>query len=420
MVAVIKNHKGLFALVFIGFILHSVLAFIPPLNGDEATFWEWSRHPALGYYAQPPLTGWLIALTTAVAGTSQYTVRLTSILLHFGTVIIIYCLAREITANRKPALTAALLYSLMPLSIVLGTMMTADGILIFCFSLATWFVKKAVIDQKTAAWYPAGLACGGMLLTKLMAVLFVPGVLLFLLIHRQYRSHLFRKEPYLAFLLSLLILSPNIYWNATNKWLTIQFNFFVRHKEQASTLLNPLIYTLGQMVSASPVIFILLLIALPVFFAALIKRLYRENTIDRSQDALLLLAFVTCFPLIFFLPISFSKEVSPHWPAVIYPSASILVAVFLYRSNGENRFSRLQKTKTLWVCILSSLTISVPIYTILVFPAILPDKMIYTPHVDARPPIGTHYFGWDEIGERVNEVRKTFENRPEGLFSFHY
>ena len=40
------------------------------LYPDEAQYWLWSRVPAFGYYSKPPLVAWLIALTTAVFGTS--------------------------------------------------------------------------------------------------------------------------------------------------------------------------------------------------------------------------------------------------------------------------------------------------------------------------------------------------------------
>ena len=36
------------------------------LYPDEAQYWFWAQHPALGYYSKPPLVAWLIALTTAV------------------------------------------------------------------------------------------------------------------------------------------------------------------------------------------------------------------------------------------------------------------------------------------------------------------------------------------------------------------
>src|SRR5580692_175444 len=46
------------------------------LYPDEAQYWFWAQHPALGYYSKPPLVAWLIALTTAGFGDSEFAVRL--------------------------------------------------------------------------------------------------------------------------------------------------------------------------------------------------------------------------------------------------------------------------------------------------------------------------------------------------------
>ena len=41
------------------------------LYPDEAQYWWWSTHPALGYYSKPPMVAWLIAVTTAAFGDSE-------------------------------------------------------------------------------------------------------------------------------------------------------------------------------------------------------------------------------------------------------------------------------------------------------------------------------------------------------------
>jgi hypothetical protein len=52
------------------------------LYPDEAQYWFWSLHPALGYYSKPPLVAWLIALTTNALGDSEFAIRLSAPLLH--------------------------------------------------------------------------------------------------------------------------------------------------------------------------------------------------------------------------------------------------------------------------------------------------------------------------------------------------
>jgi len=50
-----------------------------PLTEDEAYYWAWSLHPALGYVDHPPMVAWLIALT-APLGRSELAIRFPFIL----------------------------------------------------------------------------------------------------------------------------------------------------------------------------------------------------------------------------------------------------------------------------------------------------------------------------------------------------
>ena len=101
---IIKQHLAIIIIVFVLFIVHSILAIIPPLNSDEALYWEHSRHLALGYYSHPPLTGWLIAAITYLFGTSEYSIRFISIAFHLCVIFIIYVWTNELTKEKKNSL----------------------------------------------------------------------------------------------------------------------------------------------------------------------------------------------------------------------------------------------------------------------------------------------------------------------------
>ena len=414
MTALLKQHRYFAALLLVSFGLHSLLASIPPLNGDEATFWEWSRHLAFGYYAHPPMTAWLVAIFTHLFGIYPYIVRLASILLHLGTTVFVYLIALEIARNQRSALLSAVIYSVMPQSIVLGTAMTTDSSLIFGFTAAVYFVKKAMIELKSRYWYAAAVSCGAMLLSKFMAVLFFPGLFFFILFSRKYRQFLIRKEPYLALLGSLVIFSPFLIWNMQNNWLTFQFNFFMRHKDQSGSLLDPLKYLAGQMIAAAPILFLALIAAIATLFCHLLKK--PSLDVNEADDAVLLLCYMVGFPLLFFLLVSFRTEVGAHWAGIIYPLASILITFWLYSTSSGELRSNLQRIKTFWLGISLSALISAAICVVVLFPKILPDRLIYTTAVFDDAPILSHYFGWQEVGQRIDELKKEWDSQPEGLF----
>jgi 4-amino-4-deoxy-L-arabinose transferase-like glycosyltransferase len=412
----IRNHMGLIVLLVGVFGFHSIVALVPPLNGDEATFWEWSRHLALGYYAHPPMTAWLISLMTAVFGVAKYTVRLNAILLHLGTIIFVYKLGWEVLKTRRSGFLAAFLYSILPLSFVMGTAMTTDAALVFFFTAAVYFIRKAVAEQETNYWYWTGIACGGMLLTKFMAALFVPGIFLFLVIHRDYRRVFLTKEPYLAGGLSALIFSPFLYWNYKNDWLTFQFNLYMRHREEGYDPVKPIKYLAGQMLAASPFIFVILLIALCLFIFRFYWSKSESHRKSNLRDSLLLLIYFIAFPLVYFGATSAGVEVAPHWTGIIYPIAMVIVIAWFQQVYEIGKNKGILRSKLFLISVVTSLGISLAMALVVIFPKMLPDRLIYTEKVYDEAPILSHYFGWEEIGEEIDLIRNDWEKRPEGLF----
>ena len=83
------------------------------LYPDEAQYWFWAQHPALGYYSKPPLVAWLIALTTGLFGESEFAIRLSAPLLHAGTAVFVYAIAARLYDSRI-ALWSALAYASLP------------------------------------------------------------------------------------------------------------------------------------------------------------------------------------------------------------------------------------------------------------------------------------------------------------------
>src|SRR5579863_7237453 len=63
------------------------------LYPDEAQYWFWAQHLAFGYYSKPPLVAWLIRLTTAAFGDSEFAIRLPAPLLHAAAAGIVYAIA---------------------------------------------------------------------------------------------------------------------------------------------------------------------------------------------------------------------------------------------------------------------------------------------------------------------------------------
>jgi hypothetical protein len=255
------------------------------------------------------------------------------------------------------------------------------------------------------------------LLSKFMAILFFPGVFLFLLVNSKYRQILFTKEPYISMILALILFSPFIYWNAQNEWLTVQFNFFVRQKDQFIAWKKPFVYVLGQMAIAVPIFWVLLVDIIIRNFKCFSNQIQTINKKKNHQAAsLLFLSYVVGFPLIFFLLISIKVRIGAHWAAIVYPSSCVLIASWFYLVKGEIQPFMI-KVKTFITSIIMAGFILVFGIWLLIHPkSIVPDKYIYTPGPGQKQPIVSHYYGWQEIGHHITKLEREWRGKAEGFF----
>ena len=101
------------------------------LYPDEAQYWFWSLHPALGYYSKPPLVAWIIALTTRVLGDSGFGIRLAAPLLHAIAAAFVYGIAARLY-NRRTGFWSALAYITLP-NVSLSTfLISTNAVLLPC------------------------------------------------------------------------------------------------------------------------------------------------------------------------------------------------------------------------------------------------------------------------------------------------
>src|SRR5262247_1578636 len=194
------------------------------LSPQEAYYWNYSMHPALSYLDHPPMVAWVIRAGTLLLGKSEIGVRIGGLWLVVVSTWLIYALGR-LWFSRRAGLWAALLFQVIPAYFIYGVLITPDGPLICFWLLTIYLVSIAVLKDRPYAWYGVGAALGFAMLSKYTALFLVPSTPLFLIADRAHRKWLLRKEPYLAFFLSLVIFSPVIVWNYQHQWISFAFQF---------------------------------------------------------------------------------------------------------------------------------------------------------------------------------------------------
>ncbi|NDY94605.1 glycosyltransferase family 39 protein [Wenzhouxiangella limi] len=189
---------------------------------DEMYYWMYAQNLALSYLDHPPLTGWIIAAGTALAGDTVFGVRL--FLLPLTLVAAWYFYRYGATMGGKTTgLLCLLAFTVLPFFAVAGILMTPDAPMIAAWAAALYYFKRSLVDGEQTAFLGLGLAMGLGLLAKYTIVLLAPAALVFMLIDHQARRWFFRPQPYLAALLATLIFLPVVVWNWQNDWASFVF-----------------------------------------------------------------------------------------------------------------------------------------------------------------------------------------------------
>jgi 4-amino-4-deoxy-L-arabinose transferase-like glycosyltransferase len=317
-----EERAGWIAIIAIGIItgIRVWLLTVTPLQlyPDEAQYWWWSLHPALGYFSKPPLIGWCIWLFTHIFGRSDWAIRLASPLFHAGTALLIYAIAERVE-GRLLAVWSALAYATIPGVAYSSGLMTTDVPLLFCWAVAVYALLRA-LDERGWRWTViCGVAIGVGLLAKYAMLFFFVGLLLASTVSTKVRKCVFSRRGLLIAAIAVLLLSPNIYWNWRHNFLTYGHTAADADWSSATySVKNVLFFTIGQFGVFGPLLMAGFLIAL-----------WRLAASDERSEEKLVLAAVALPPLLAMLLQSFISVANANWAAPAYVSATPLAVMEL-------------------------------------------------------------------------------------------
>ena len=194
------------------------------LHVDEAQYWWWSTELAWGYYSKPPMIAALIHLSTTLFGDGVVGVRA----LGMGCWIMASALIWRwgvAQGAARAGWVGGLLLAATPLSGILGLVVTTDGPLVLFWVLTmwgTWTLWQSPPQglRYWRLWFLVGVAFGLALLSKYTALIIGASWLL-LWAGAAQRTRWF-VGLCLASAVGLLMLLPNVWWNALNAWPTLQ------------------------------------------------------------------------------------------------------------------------------------------------------------------------------------------------------
>lgn len=297
-------------------VVKLLLAGLLPVLGDEAYFFVWGEHPALGYYEHPPVIGWILGLLLTL-GDHPALLRLPSVVLSAAVALGMVALLRE-RGEEDGAYLAALLYLLTPIN-VLGVLILTDTPLILFSFLATAALARGV-DRDDLRWYgAAGVFLGLAFLSKYLAVLLgIAFLLLWLAGEKGRRRNLGFGTLYAASLPFVLL---NLYWNYTHCWTNVAFNLYTRHigEMPRSTVQSLVIWTVANLWVVTP----------PLLFLV-VRRLGRAVRAWRAPD-LRVFGFTFVAPMAMMTGFAVLGAVGGYWCLPFYPGFFLLLPRILER-----------------------------------------------------------------------------------------
>jgi 4-amino-4-deoxy-L-arabinose transferase-like glycosyltransferase len=295
------------------------------LSPDEAHYWEWSRRLDWSYYSKGPFVAYMIALSTALGGSTEFFVRLPAVLLSAGTTVCVFGLIKALFDDARLALVTAIFLHLIPLFAAGALLTTIDPPLVFFWTLMLWLVYRALTKDRTTYWYVAGMAMACGLLSKYAMGYVVLTLWLFLATSPRYRGWLRRKEPYLMLAIGMAGFSPVIIWNLRHGAVSLKHVMGQADMHQGVSL-HLSLETFGeflgsQALALSPLLFSWMLIAMAL---SLWQGLRQRD----DRWLFLFWGWAPTFGLM--LALSLRQKVQANWAAPAYITSVIAATAYVW------------------------------------------------------------------------------------------
>jgi hypothetical protein len=259
---------------------------------------------------------------------------------------------------------------------------STDVPLLLFWALALFAWLKLLAAPSWRWTWVFGISLGIGLLAKYAMVYFVLGMICAAWLDRDARDLLKRPQTWAAFVIALVILSPNIYWNVAHEFATL------RHTGDNITgtglrfrPLEAFAFLGSQFGVAGPLIF-------GAFLAILVQTF--RGSISR-QDRLMLAFAIPPLALVFAL--SFFRGANANWAApALLPMAILAVAWWL--RGGHRRW------------LFASLAIGVAVQAALLIGDAYADR-ISIPGLGRNSDIYRRTLGWRTLGDDITRLART-------------
>jgi 4-amino-4-deoxy-L-arabinose transferase-like glycosyltransferase len=380
---------ALLAAMAAAFFLLLLLPSLSPYYGfysDELYYLVCAKRLDLGYVDQPPLFPLVLRLHAGLFGDSLVALRVLPAATGAVTAFLAGWMARRMGGGLFAQVLATLAVIVSPTSLSIFNFFTVNCLSILLWTVASWVLLERCRSEEPRLWLVLGGVLGLAFLTKHTAVVPIAGVALATLLS-PLRRDLRGVWPWLGALAFMVIVSPNLWWQAVHDWPSLAFYTSVEKYRYSASALEQIV---GQVVYQNPVASPIW--AAGVYFFLRSSRGRRYRPLGWLFLAALVLAIIGGSKL--------PSRIAGVFPVVFAGGAVLLEAT---RKAGLGRLRRIWNTYTLpSLMLLVGLAVAS-----LVLPVLPPPLLARHPLYDAdegagfRPEIGTNEIPY-HLGNRTH------------------
>ena len=218
--------QAVICLILVFLIFRLILAATLGLGVDECYDIGVSHDLKLSYFDHPPLSFWITHFFMPFLGDGR-ALRLPFIAIFAGTGWALFLLTRQVF-GASAGLWAVLALNLSGFFTLAGGWVLPDGPMMLCLLAAAHTISCGLFPDREPpspwrTWIIAGLWIGLAGLSKYHAVLFVMGLLIFIISSPKQRNLIRHPAPWVGAALALVIVTPVIIWNAQHDWVSFAF-----------------------------------------------------------------------------------------------------------------------------------------------------------------------------------------------------
>lgn len=218
----LRGLAGVLAVAAAVVLLHVLTNMRYGFHRDELQFLSDAMHLDWGYVAYPPLTPFVERISIALFGFSLEGLRLFSVLAQAGIVVAAGLMARTLGGSRTAQFTAVLAVALAPIALFEGTEFQYTSFEQTAWVLVTYGVVRLLSSDDARWWLWIATFAGAGLMTKYTVAFFLLALLAGFLLTPA-RRFLFTRWFVIGCALTLLIVLPNLIWQAQHHFISLHF-----------------------------------------------------------------------------------------------------------------------------------------------------------------------------------------------------